>query len=43
MVIGLESLTAKDIDVNIGSGLATIDLAIPVGGVNLTFQSGSIK
>jgi len=43
LVIGLVSLAAQNIDVRIGGPLATIDLQIPAGGVNLTFQSGSIK
>ena len=43
LVIGLVSLAAQNIDVRIGGALATIDLQIPEGGVNLTFQSGSIK
>ncbi len=43
LVIGLLSLNAQNIDVSIGGGAATIDLQIPAGGVNLTFQSGSIK
>lgn len=43
LVIGLLSLAEQDIDVRIGGATATIDLQIPAGGVNLTFQSGSIK
>lgn len=43
LVIGLLSLNAQTIGVSIGDGAATIDLQIPVSGVNLTFQSGSIK
>ena len=43
LVIGLISLDEQDIDVRIGGAAATIDLQIPAGGVNLTFQSGSIK
>ncbi|MAC15444.1 MAG: hypothetical protein CL539_12390 [Alcanivorax sp.] len=43
LVIGLLSLAEQNIDVRIGGALATIDLQIPAGGVNLTFQSGSIK
>ena len=43
LVIGLLSLAEQDIDVRIGGATATIDLQIPTGGVNLTFQSGSIK
>lgn len=43
LVIGLLSLNAQNIDVSIGGGAATIDLQIPAGGVNLTYQSGSIK
>jgi hypothetical protein len=33
----------QNIDVRIGGPVATIDLQLPTGGVNLTFQSGSIK
>lgn len=43
LVISLLSMADQNIDVRIGGPVATIDLQLPTGGVNLTFQSGSIK
>ncbi|MEQ3638076.1 Ig-like domain-containing protein [Alcanivorax sp.] len=43
LVISLLSTADQNIDVRIGGPVATIDLQLPAGGVNLTFQSGSIK